>query len=82
MNVNPINRHIIAGGFKWQMDDEIKDLEQICSTKEKQIDNWTAEVTKIETTPYQWLKQNIHKDTGEQPEIDEEYVKWMHRAKS
>jgi len=82
MNVNPINKHIIAGGFKWQMDEELQDIEKICKTKEKQIKEWTQEVENIKTTPYEWLKQNIHKDTSEQPEIDKEYVKWMNRTKS
>lgn len=82
MDVNPINKHIVAGGFKWQLDEEIADLEKIIEHKEKNIKDWTEEVEKISTTPYEWLRENIYKGVDDSAEIDEEYVKWMKRTKS
>jgi hypothetical protein len=72
----------MAGGFKWKLDEEIADLEKIIEHKEKNIKDWTEEVEKISTTPYEWLKENIYKGVDDSAEIDEEYVKWMKRTKS
>jgi hypothetical protein len=68
--------------MKWQLEEDIKDLTKIVSEKATQITNWNDSISKIPTTPYEWLKENIYKDAEDSAEINEEYKAWLARTKS
>lgn len=82
MNVNPIIKDIYEASMKWQLEEDIKDLTKIVSEKAKQITTWNDSISKIPTTPYEWLKENIYKDADDSAEINEEYKAWLARTKS